>query len=166
MSKHSVNDSENVKAPVEANAPVAAQKLSKRSQSLNKLKGIVEGNPAISVQLQGKILKVVDSIMKNTERKKNPVPGTSQFDKKMIVSKEMCDFAGWPYDSLHSRVEVTDAIWNRYVKANDMRSATNKRIGHLDNKLKALLKVDVDELTYPQIQRFIGQHLTKVVSSN
>lgn len=164
MSKCSANDSENVTGQVQQ-IPTA-QKLSKRTQSLNKLKGIVENNPAISVQLQGKILKVVDSIMKNAERKKNPIPGTSQFDKKMIVSKEMCDFAGWPHDSLHSRVEVTDAIWNRYVKANDMRITTNKRIGKLDDKLKALLKVDVDELSYPEIQRYIGQHLTKVSTTN
>jgi chromatin remodeling complex protein RSC6 len=143
--------------------------MSKRSanDSLNKLKGLVEGNPAISVQLQGKILKIVDSVMKKAkpskEGKENKVPGTSQFDKKMMVSNDMCDFAGWPHESHHSRVEVTDAIWNRYVKANDMRSSTNKRIGKLDDKLKSLLKVDVDELTYPQIQKYIGQHLTKVV---
>jgi chromatin remodeling complex protein RSC6 len=142
--------------------------MSKRSAvSLNKLKCLVEGNPAISVQLQGKILKIVDSAMKKAKPSKEDtetkVPGTSQFDKKMLVSDEMCDFACWPRNSLHSRVEVTDAIWNRYVKANDMRSSTNKRIGKLDNKLKALLKVDVDELTYPQIQKYIGQHLTRVV---
>lgn len=154
MSKRSAIDSVPVDVPV---------KQSKRSVNLNKLKGIVDGNPAISVQLQGKILKIVDSVMKNTERKNN-VPGTSQFDKKMIVSDEMCDFAGWPHGSLHSRVEVTDAIWNRYVKANDMRSSTNKRIGKLDDKLKRLLNVDVDELSYPQIQKYIGQHLTKITS--
>lgn len=142
--------------------------MSKRSAvSLNKLKSLVEGNPAISVQLQGKILKMVDSAMKKAKPLKDDQEakaiGTSQFDKKMLVSDEMCDFAGWPRNSLHSRVEVTDALWNRYIKANEMRCSTNKRIGKLDSKLKALLKVDHEELSYPQIQKYIGQHLTKVV---
>lgn len=139
--------------------------MSKRSaiDSLDKLKQLVEGNNAISVNLQSKLLKHVNTALKKTKpvsQKKEKIPGESQFEKKMLVSKEMCEFAKWDNGCHKSRVEVTKVIWN-YVTENNLRSETNKRICVLDDTLKQLLGVDEDQVSYPQIQKFIGKHLTK-----
>lgn len=131
-----------------------------------KVRNLIAENPAISVNLQNKILKHVDAALKKTKPNKenkdgNKIVGTSQFDKKMNVSDEMIEFAGWEAGSVHSRVEVTTAIW-KYIKENNLRRESNKRISALDSKLKQLFKVDLEELKYPQIQKYIGQHLTKI----
>ena len=139
--------------------------MSKRSavDSLDKLKQLIEGNNAISVNLQSKLLRHVNTAIKKTKpvnQKKEKIPGESQFEKKMVVSEEMCDFAGWERGCLKSRVEVTKVIWD-YVTEKNLRSESNKRICILDNSLKQLLGIEIDEVSYPQIQKYIGKHLTK-----
>lgn len=139
--------------------------MSKRSiaESIEKLKGLVEGNDSISVQLQTKILKYVNQISKHVkpiEVKEKRPPGSSQFEKKMPISREMAAFAGWDVDSEKSRVEVTKVVWD-YVKQEQLRDETNKRVCILNDKLKSLLGTDEPTLTYPQIQKYIGKHFIK-----
>lgn len=133
------------------------------AESIDKLKGIVEGNKAISVQMQTKLMKQINSISKHV---KTPAPkekravGTSQFEKKMLVSDEMCKFASWPIGTEHSRVEITKAIWD-YVRSHDLRDQSNKRLCRLTPEMKKLLGVAEDNISYPQLQKFIGKHLIK-----
>lgn len=139
--------------------------MAKRSaiDALDKIKVLVEGNPGISVTLQNKILKCVVAAIKRTKPaivKELKKTGTSQFEKKMNISDEMKTFAGWDATEKHSRVDVTKAIWD-YIKTNNLRNASNKRLFTLDDTLKALLKTDVDELTYPKIQKHIANHMIK-----
>lgn len=139
--------------------------MSKRSavDSLEKLKQLIDGNNAISVNLQTRMLRHVNTAVKKTKpttQKKEKVPGESQFEKKMTVSAEMCTFAGWDKGQLKSRVEVTKVIWD-YVTANNLRTENNKRICVLDKTLKTLLGIEMDEVSYPQIQKYIGKHLSK-----
>jgi chromatin remodeling complex protein RSC6 len=140
--------------------------MSKRSanDSLDRLKGLIDGNNQIAVGLQVKLLRHVNAAIKKT-KPSNPAKeknlGSSQFEKKMHVSDEMCEFAGWEKGCLKSRVEVTNAIWG-YVTENKLKSEQNKRICTLNDTLKSLLKVQTDTIMYPQIQKYIGQHLTKV----
>lgn len=139
--------------------------MAKRSatDSLDKIRTMVENNPAISVTLQNKIMKCVNSAIKRTKpavEKAPKAPGTSQFDKKMDISEDMRKFAGWPEGEKHSRVDVTKAIWN-YVKTNNLRYEPNKRLFKLDSTLQKLLNTDVTELTFPQIQKYVGDHMIK-----
>lgn len=136
--------------------------MSKRNvaDSIDKLKSIVDGNKSISVQMQTKLMKQINSIAKHiktpTTKEKRAV-GTSQFEKKMLVSDEMCRFAGWPLGSVHSRVEITKAIWD-YVKANELREETNKRICKPTEEMKRLMGIEDDTISYPRLQKFIGKH--------
>jgi len=111
------------------------------------------------------MMKHVNSALKKTKSsaaaKDAKVPGTSQFDKQLLVSPEMCAFAGWEVGSHKSRVEVTKAIWD-YVKVHELRTEENKRQCILDDVLKTLLNVDEKTLSYPRIQKHIGQHLKKI----
>jgi|SRR5579864_2959872 chromatin remodeling complex protein RSC6 len=137
--------------------------MSKRNvtESLDKLKGMIEGNDSISVQLQSKLLKQVGSISKHIKApaKTEKPDGSSQFEKKLPISPEIAAFAGWDPESVHSRVEITSAIWN-YVKENNLRQS-NKRISKVDETLKALLGIEEETIAYPKIQKYIGKHLRK-----
>lgn len=140
--------------------------MSKRSanDSLDKLKNLIEGNNSISLNLQSRMLRHVTSAMKKTKPanpKKEKVPGESQFEKKMLVSAEMCQFAGWDAGSLKSRVDVTKVIWD-YVTKHNLKTETNKRVCRPDATLAKILGVKDAEVSYPQIQKYIGKHLTKV----
>lgn len=142
--------------------------MPKRTQkeSLAKLTELVKDNNAIAVNLQNKILRHAAGLCagtKSTAAKRVREPGTSQFDKKMLVSSAMCQFAGWEPESHHSRIEVTKCIWN-YVKENQLKNPTDGRICVPDETLKTLLNLHgVDELRYCELQEHIGQHLTKAV---
>jgi chromatin remodeling complex protein RSC6 len=139
--------------------------MSKRStaESIDKLKGLIEGNDGISVQLQTKLLKHVSQISKHVkpaEAKEKRPSGSSQFEKKMPISPQLAQFAGWEIDSSKSRVEVTKAVWD-YVKEKELRDEKNKRVCLLNDTLKTLLGTDEATLTYPQIQKYIGKHFIK-----
>lgn len=139
--------------------------MSKRNiaESIDKLKGLVEGNDGISVQLQTKLLKHVNQISKHVkpvENKEKRIPGSSQFEKKMPITSQLAEFAGWDIGSEKSRVEVTKAVWD-YVKREELRDENNKRICLLNDKLKTLLGTKESTLTYPQIQKYIGKHFVK-----
>ena len=142
--------------------------MAKRSanDSLEKLKTIVEGNNAISMNLQTKMLRHINTAMKKTKpttTQKEKVAGSSQFEKKMLVSPEMCKFAGWEEGCLKSRVEITKVIWD-YVTEHNLKAEKNKRMCVLNEVLKSLLQIQEEEVSYPQIQKYIGKHLSKVES--
>jgi|SRR5580658_578004 chromatin remodeling complex protein RSC6 len=140
--------------------------MSKRStaESIDKLRGLVEGNAGISVQLQTKLLKQVNQISKRAkpaEAKEKRPPGSSQFEKPLPISQQMAEFAGWEPGSLKSRVQVTKAVWGYAIEKELRRDEKNKRVCYLDNTLKALLGTDEATITYPQIQKYIGKHFLK-----
>jgi len=141
--------------------------MSKRSvnDSLDKIVMLVDGNNSIAVNLQNKILRHINSLKKKTKptnRGGEKPPGSSQFEKPMNVSPEMCEFANWEKGCHKSRTDVTKVIW-QYVTDNNLKFAENKRKCTLDSKLKELLGLDVDNISYPQIQKYIGKHLTNIV---
>lgn len=140
--------------------------MSKRSivDTLDKLTDLVDGNNGISINLQTKLLRHVNSLKKKskpTNLIKERKSGSSQFEKKMVVSSEMCMFAKWDENCLKSRTDVTKAIWD-YVTTNNLKSESNRRICTLDDNLKKLLGVEVEQISYPQIQKYIGQHLSNI----
>jgi chromatin remodeling complex protein RSC6 len=113
-----------------------------------------------------KVRTIVNIICKNVKvpSKKEKIPGStpSQFEKPMRIGQDIAIFAEWDIESLHSRVDITKVICN-YICTNNLQNPENRRIIMLDEKLKTLLGVDVDTITYPDIQKYIGAHLIKDV---
>lgn len=88
---------------------------------------------------------------------------TSGFMKPVSVSKEICTFAGWKDNELHSRVDVTKFICD-YIRNNDLQNPEDRRQIRPDKKLRSLLKLkenEKDPLTYYSLQRHIQPHFTK-----
>ena len=85
----------------------------------------------------------------------------SGFLKPISISKEMCNFAGWGSDELHSRVDVTKLVCN-YIKENNLQNPADRRQITPDAKLKKLLNYKTSEpLKYYTLQTYLKQHFTK-----
>lgn len=107
----------------------------------------------------GKLRAQAAKLMKKPRARKNNT--TSGFLKPVTISKELCDFTGWPQDELKSRVDVTKYICN-YIKDNDLQNPEDKRQILVDAKLSKLLNYDAKTadkpLTYYMIQTCIKPH--------
>jgi chromatin remodeling complex protein RSC6 len=149
--------------------PTKRSSVSSLIDSITTMQSMIESSDEISLKAKTKLLKQLQSISKHTKQYKPKEPkepkekGTSQFEKKMNGSADMAAFAGWEMDSLHSRVDVTKAVWD-YVKEHKLQDETDKRKCKLDTTLKSILGVgdEVDVVSYPIIQKHIGRHLIKV----
>ena len=85
----------------------------------------------------------------------------SGFLKPVSISKEMCNFAGWGAEELHSRVDVTKLVCN-YIKENNLQNPDDRRQITPDAKLKKLLNYKNGEpLKYYTLQSYLKQHFTK-----
>lgn len=87
----------------------------------------------------------------------------SGFLKPVSISKEMCNFAGWSADELHSRVDVTKFVCN-YIKENNLQNPDDRRQITPDAKLKKLLNYNSkngEPLKYYTLQTYLKQHFTK-----
>ena len=85
----------------------------------------------------------------------------SGFLKPVSISKEMCNFAGWGAEELHSRVDVTKLVCN-YIKENNLQNPDDRRQITPDAKLKKLLNYKNGEpLKYYTLQTYLKQHFTK-----
>lgn len=139
--------------------------MSKRgiAESIDKLKTLVEGNDSISVNLQTKLMKQINTISKHSKpsEPKKKREGLSQFEKPKPVSAEFIAFAGWEPNAERSRVEVMNKIWS-YVKENKLQQPNNGRVCLLDATLKTLLDTQVEKLTFPEFQKYIGRHFIAV----
>ena len=97
-------------------------------------------------QEQKKMMKLLKK-MKKEEVAADGVPKekkTNGFAKPMFMSKALCDFLNVDYDHQMARTEVTKTI-NSYVKEHDLQNPQNKRELILDDKLRTILNVPVDE---------------------
>ena len=90
---------------------------------------------------------------KGTGKKKEP----SGFAKPSTLSGELCTFLKLPVGTKLARTEVTRYL-NQYIKSNDLRDPSDKRIILPNNELKTLLGVGNDEkVTYFNLQKFISR---------
>ena len=82
----------------------------------------------------------------------------SKFIKPAKISDELALFIGIKKGTLISRIEVTREI-NKYIRTNNLENGVCKHKINPDNKLSTLFKLnDNDELTYYNIQKYIGLH--------
>lgn len=106
--------------------------------------------------------RVSKSAEKTTKRKKNSKSKPSGFEKPTLISDELAVFFERPLGSRMARTEVSKMI-HQYVTGKNLQNAENRRIIHPDSKLKDLLKVNNDELTYFNLQKFLKYHFKKDV---
>jgi chromatin remodeling complex protein RSC6 len=113
-----------------------------------------------------KELKVVQKIQNKKARQKKKSP--SGFVKPSLISDELATFLGVDKGSEMARTEVTREI-NKYIRANDLQDKQNGRKINPDKKLSELLKFTSDldvELTYFNLQRYMGPHFPKQVKTD
>ena len=99
----------------------------------------------------------------NGKKKKKMPRAPSGFIKPAPISDELANFLGRPVGSEMARTEVTREI-NKYIREKQLQNKTNGRIIIPDQPLSSLLKITSDvELTYFNLQKYMGPHFPKVV---
>ncbi|ASZ85120.1 140L [Cherax quadricarinatus iridovirus] len=94
--------------------------------------------------------KTINGILKQIQNVKKcvkPIKGHKQRNpnqnsgllKPSKVSKEMCDFAGWNEQDLHSRVEITNSVCD-YIRENNLQKDGNRKFIIPDQTLERILR--------------------------
>ncbi|MBT6183931.1 MAG: hypothetical protein HOI07_04160 [Betaproteobacteria bacterium] len=97
---------------------------------------------------------------KSANRAKN-----NGFNREQKISDKLREFLGLEEGKLVSRSFVTRAV-NTYVKENGLKHPDNGRVLVLDQKLRDLLNPPADvQVTFLNLQKYLGPHYTKVESS-
>ena len=108
-----------------------------------------------------KQLKIAQKLNNKKRRKGSRAP--SGFVRPSLISEELATFLGKPAGSEMARTDVTREI-NKYIRANSLQDKENGRKIIPDKPLKTLLKLeDSVELTYFNLQKYMGPHFPKVV---
>ena len=108
-----------------------------------------------------KQLKVAEKLNNRKRRKGNRAP--SGFVKPSLISDELAKFLDKPCGTEMARTDVTREI-NKYIRANNLQDKSNGRKINPDKPLTQLLKVsDSVELTYFNLQKYMGPHFPKAV---
>jgi upstream activation factor subunit UAF30 len=108
-----------------------------------------------------KQLKIAQKLNNKKRRKGSRAP--SGFVRPSLISDELATFLGKPAGSEMARTDVTREI-NKYIRANNLQDKENGRKIIPDKLLKTLLKLeDSVELTYFNLQKYMGPHFPKVV---
>jgi len=104
--------------------------------------------------------------------KKKPRSGTGNknngFSKPVDISKDLTMFLGLDIGTKIARTNVTKGI-TKYIKEHELQDDNDKRIIHVDDKLRSLLnsgekKLSKDvPLTYFNLQTFLKHHYPKTV---
>jgi upstream activation factor subunit UAF30 len=112
-------------------------------------------------KVTSKQLKIAQKLNNKKRRKGSRAP--SGFVRPSPISEELATFLGKPAGSEMARTDVTREI-NKYIRANALQDKENGRKIIPDKPLKALLKLeDSVELTYFNLQKYMGPHFPKVV---
>ena len=114
--------------------------------------------------LEKKALKELRVAQKlNNKKKRKGIRAPSGFVKPAPISDELAGFLSLPVGSEMARTEVTREI-NKYIREHSLQNKSNGRIINPDDKLLKLLKVEDNvELTYFNLQKYMGPHFPKQV---
>jgi chromatin remodeling complex protein RSC6 len=161
-------------ATVEETPAVAEGEVDKNSLAATLLSEVAEFNKnyqtwvTLGASLKNNvknIVKISARVSKNAEksskkRGKNTKGKPSGFEKPTLISDELAAFFGKPVGTRMARTEVSSEIHN-YVKSQNLQNPANRRQINPDPKLKGLLKVTDDALTYFNLQKFLKFHFKK-----
>jgi hypothetical protein len=133
--------------------------FNKNFQAWNNYGNALKSNIKNIAKYSSRVSKNAD---KTTKRKKNAKTRPSGFEKPTPISDELAVFFGKELGSLMARTEVSKQI-HEYVMTQKLQNEKNRRIIHPDPKLKQLLNVNNDELTYFNLQKYLKFHFKKDV---
>jgi len=133
--------------------------FNKNFQAWNNYGNALKSNIKNIAKFSSRVSKNAD---KSTKRKKNAKTRPSGFEKPTPISDELAIFFGKELGSLMARTEVSKQI-HEYVITQKLQNEKNRRIIHPDPKLKQLLNVNNDELTYFNLQKYLKYHFKKDV---
>jgi chromatin remodeling complex protein RSC6 len=131
--------------------------FNKNFQAWNNYGNALKANIKNITKISSRVSKNAD---KSNKRKKNTKSKPSGFEKPTPISDELAVFFGRELGSLMARTEVSKQIHD-YVMQQKLQNAANRRIIHPDAKLKQLLNVNNDELTYFNLQKYLKFHFKK-----
>jgi chromatin remodeling complex protein RSC6 len=131
--------------------------FNKNFQAWSNFGNALKANIKNITKISSKVSKNAD---KSTKRKKNAKSKPSGFEKPTPISDELAVFFGRELGTLMARTEVSKQIHD-YVMQQKLQNAANRRIIHPDAKLKQLLNVNNDELTYFNLQKYLKFHFKK-----
>jgi len=131
--------------------------FNKNFQAWNNFGNALKANIKNITKISSRVSKNAD---KSSKRKKNTKSKPSGFEKPTPISDELAIFFGKELGSLMARTEVSKQIHD-YVMQQKLQNAANRRIIHPDAKLKQLLNVNNDELTYFNLQKYLKFHFKK-----
>ena len=135
--------------------------FNKNFQAWNNFGNALKTNIKNIAKYSSRVSKNAD---KSTKRKKNAKTRPSGFEKPTPISDELAVFFGKELGSLMARTEVSKQI-HEYVIGQKLQNEKNRRIIHPDPKLKQLLNVNNDELTYFNLQKYLKFHFKKDVAA-
>jgi chromatin remodeling complex protein RSC6 len=135
--------------------------FNKNFQAWNNYGNALKSNIKNIAKFSSRVSKNAD---KSTKRKKNAKTRPSGFEKPTPISDELAVFFGKELGSLMARTEVSKQI-HEYVITQKLQNEKNRRIIHPDPKLKQLLNVNNDELTYFNLQKYLKYHFKKDVAA-
>jgi chromatin remodeling complex protein RSC6 len=135
--------------------------FNKNFQAWNNYGNALKSNIKNIAKFSSRVSKNAD---KTTKRKKNAKTRPSGFEKPTPISDELAVFFGKELGSLMARTEVSKQI-HEYVMTQKLQNEKNRRIIHPDPKLKQLLNVNNDELTYFNLQKYLKFHFKKDVAA-
>jgi len=131
--------------------------FNKNFQAWNNYGNALKANIKNITKISSRVSKNAD---KSSKRKKNTKSKPSGFEKPTPISDELAVFFGRELGTLMARTEVSKQIHD-YVMQQKLQNAANRRIIHPDAKLKQLLNVNNDELTYFNLQKYLKFHFKK-----
>ena len=106
----------------------------------------------------GKTYTASSSMEKTNRGVDNGGPKYGGFIQPSQISNELAKFLGKPVGTKMYRPDISRGII-KYINTNKLQDSENGRIIHADEKLRKLLKLGRnDELTYFNLQRYLGPH--------
>lgn len=149
-------------AAVDKSTPAGAllaeiAEFNKNFQAWSNFGNALKANIKNITKISSKVSKNAD---KSTKRKKNAKSKPSGFEKPTPISDELAVFFGKDLGTMMARTDVSSQIHD-YVMKHNLQNADNRRIIHPDAKLKQLLNVNNDELTYFNLQKYLKFHFKK-----
>ena len=169
-------------APVEAEGektPAGRRQVSKDSvdadftELTNKIQAEIERLQSSGDKVKGiKFLRTLNKICRTLHNDANRMMGkkknsgrkagsTSGFNIPVKISKDMAKFIGGDANAQYNRVDITKKIC-AYIKENDLQNPADRRQINADEKLRTLLKLEVnpaEPLTYFRLQQYLTPHL-------
>jgi chromatin remodeling complex protein RSC6 len=135
--------------------------FNKNFQEWTNFGNALKNNVKTIAKISSRVSKNAD---KSSKRKKNAKSRPSGFEKPTLISDELAVFFGRDIGTLMARTDVSKQI-HEYVIQQKLQNEKNRRIIHPDAKLKKLLNVNNDELTYFNLQKYLKFHFQKDVAA-